>query len=172
MGKSLYQHTGKLTSFILRRDRIRIPIWFIAIIGFVIAVAYVFENAYGEHGEREAMAETMKNPAMIAMVGKGYGIDDYTLGAMMAHQMLLFTAIAVAIMSILFVVRHTRADEEAGRIELIRSFPTGRLANLSATIIVAFGMNILLVILLCGSFLVLYIESMVLVYIFIFVAVF
>lgn len=160
MAKPLFQNAGKLSRFIVRRDRFRIPIWFIAIIGLVIAVAFVFENAYGVDGERQAMAETMKNPAMIAMVGKGYGIDDYTLGAMMAHQMLLFTAIAVAIMSILFVVRHTRADEEAGRIELILSFPTGRLANLQATVVVGFGINVLLAVFLSFGLAVLQIESM------------
>ncbi len=47
----------------------------------------------------------------------------------MAHQMLLLTAMAVGIMSILLVTRHTRADEEDGRIEMIRSLPAGRLAN-------------------------------------------
>ncbi|MDQ7862150.1 hypothetical protein RCO48_17630 [Peribacillus frigoritolerans] len=41
---------------------------------------------------------------------------------MMAHQMLLLTAMAVGIMSILLVTRHTRADEEDGRIEMIRFF--------------------------------------------------
>ncbi len=49
------------------------------------------------------MAQTMKNPAMTA------------------HQMLLLTAVAVAIMNILLMVRHTS-----------RSLPVGRLANLNA----------------------------------------
>src|SRR5690625_5655530 len=89
---------------------------------------------YTSDVERQALAETMRSPAIAAMVGQGYGLDHYTNGAMMAHQMLLFTGIAVAIMSILFVARHTRADEEDGRIELIRSLPTGRLSNLTATI--------------------------------------
>mgnify|MGYP001203880292 CR=1 FL=1 len=160
MAKALNQNAGKLARFMLRRDRLRIPIWLVAIVGFVILVALVYESAYGEDGERQAMAETMKNPAMIAMIGKGYGIDDYTLGAMMAHQMLLFTAIAAAIMSILFVVRHTRADEEAGRIELVRSFPTGRLAHLTATVAVAIGMNVILALLLGLGLAALQIESM------------
>src|SRR5690625_6810525 len=102
----------------------------------------------------------MKNPAMEAMVGKGYGLDNYTIGAMTAHQMLLFTGIAVAIMSILFVARHTRADEEDGRIELIRSLPTGRLSNLTATISVIAGINVLLALLVGLGLYALGIESM------------
>lgn len=78
----------------------------------------------------------MRNPAVTAMFGHGYGLDNYTFGAIMAHQMLLFTALAVAIMSILTVIRHTRGDEDSGRIEMLRSLPVGRLSNLSATLVV------------------------------------
>lgn len=88
------------------------------------------------------MAETMDNPAVIAMIGPAYGADNYTTGPMMAHQMLLFTALAVAVMSIMLVTRHTRGDEEDGRIEMFRSLPVGRLSNLSATMLVAVGVNL------------------------------
>ena len=94
------------------------------------------------------MAETMRNPAMAAMVGRGYGLDNYTNGAMMAHQMLLFTGIAVAIMCILLVARHTRKDEEDGRIELIRSLPTVRLSSLNATLLVMLGVNVVIALLI------------------------
>ncbi|AOY77136.1 ABC transporter permease [Clostridium formicaceticum] len=144
MSKQFYYHTGKLVALILRRDRIRIPIWFIALSLFTIALASSFPGLYPTVQERQAIAATMLNPAMIAMLGPGFGLEDYTFGAMMAHQMLLFTAIAVAIMSILLVTRHTRADEEGGHIEMIRSLPVGRLSNLSATIYVLFGTNVLL----------------------------
>ncbi|MBO1915323.1 hypothetical protein J4G37_62155, partial [Microvirga sp. 3-52] len=92
---------------------------------------------------RQSIVETMLNPAMTAMVGPAYGIDNYTIGAMFAHEMLLFTAIAFGLMSILLVARHTRSDEEDGRIELIRSLPTGRLSNLASTVVVVSGVNIL-----------------------------
>src|SRR5690625_4845814 len=117
MNKQLYHHTGALSRFILRRDRIRIPIWLISLTLLTLTVAMAFTDLYATDQDRQAIAETMRNPAMSAMVGQGYGLDNYTTGAMMAHQMLLFTALAVAIMSILLVTRHTRADEEDGRIE-------------------------------------------------------
>ena len=102
----------------------------------------------------------MKNPAMTAMVGPGYGLDNYTVGAMMAHQMLLFTAIAVGIMNIFLVVRHTRRDEESGRIEMIRALPVGRLANLSSTVLVSLIVNILLALIVGLGLYFLRIESM------------
>ena len=160
MANQLYTKTGALSFFILRRDRLRVPIWLISLAVLTFAVAESFTDLYATDAERLAIAETMKNPAMAAMVGRGYGLENYTAGAMMAHQMLLFTGLAVAIMSILLVARHTRADEEDGRIELIRSLPTGRLSNLSATLLVMFGVNIVLSLLIGFGLFALGIESM------------
>ncbi|WP_053362294.1 ABC transporter permease [Bacillus sp. FJAT-27251] len=140
----MFTGTWRLLALIVRRDRIRIPIWLFALTLMTIVTAPSFEGLYKTQQERQIMAETMKNPAMTAMVGRGYGLDHYTTGAMMAHQMLLFTAIAVAIMSILLVARHTRADEEAGMIEMIRSLPAGRLSNLSSTLVVMIAVNLVL----------------------------
>ena len=131
------QGTARLTLFILRRDRLRLFVWIASFITITILVALVFPEMYGSEQERIAIAETMRNPAMTAMVGPGYGLDDYHTGAVMSHQMLLFTALTVGIMMIMLVSRHTRHDEEEGRVELIRSLPVGRMAILSSTGIVA-----------------------------------
>ncbi len=144
---SLSHRTGQLVRFIIRRDRVRIPVWLLGIAALTFIVAQAFTGLYATAQERQTMAETMLNPAMTAMVGKGYGLDNYTFGAMMAHQMLLMTAVAVGIMSIMLVARHTRADEEEGRMELIRSLPVGRLSSLHATVVVGFGTNIVLALL-------------------------
>lgn len=140
----LYVNTGLLSRFLLRQDRLRVSIWLLALTGTTFIIANAFTTLYPTEADRQAIAETMRNPAMTAMVGQGYGLDDYTIGAMMAHQMLLFTAIIVALMNILLVARHLRTDEETGRTELIRSLPTGRLSNVSAAMIVFTGTNVLL----------------------------
>jgi len=160
MASKLYNETGSLTRFIIRRDRIRIPIWLLSLSSVTFLTAISFRDLYVTDLDRQAIAETMRNPAMTAMVGKGYGLDHYTNGAMMAHQMLLFTAIIVGLMSILLFARHTRADEEDGRIELIRSLPVGRLSNLSATILVLVGTNVLLALFIGLGLYSLRIESM------------
>ncbi|UMZ74379.1 ABC transporter permease [Natranaerofaba carboxydovora] len=160
MSNKIYSNTGKLTRFILRQDRVRISTWIIAITLITMIVAPAFTELYPTAMERQAIAETMKNPAMTAMVGPGYGLDNYTIGAMMGHQMLLFTAIAVAIMSILFVARHTRVDEEEGRIEMVRSLPVGRLSNIIGTTLVSFGTNIILALIVGFGLFALSIESM------------
>ncbi|MEG0260207.1 MAG: ABC transporter permease, partial [Lysinibacillus sp.] len=160
MAKHLYTNTWRLSSLIVKRDRIRMPIWLLSLSVLTFAVALSFSELYATEQDRQAIAETMKNPSMTAMVGPGYGLENYTAGAMMAHQMLLFTAVAVAIMSILLIARHTRADEEDGHIEMIRSLPTGRLSTLQAAIVVIFGANIVLALIIGLGLSVLNIESM------------
>ena len=160
MAKHLYNETGRLTRFTLRRDRVRIPVWIASFAVISVVVAAAFTDLYQNPQERQALAETMRNPAMTAMAGPGYGLDNYTAGAMMAHQMLLMTAVIVGLMSILLVTRHTRADEEEGRIEMIRSLPVGRLSSLLSTLIVISLVYGLLALVVGFSLYALNIESM------------
>ncbi|WP_326121743.1 hypothetical protein [Metasolibacillus meyeri] len=143
MFRSMTSNTGALVKFIVRKERIRIPLWLVGIIFFTIIAPITFDDMYTSQEERDTLAKTMRNPAMIAMVGPG-DFENYTTGVMTAHNMLLLTAVVVGLMSILLVIRHTRADEEDGRIELIRSLPVGRQANLNATLIVLVGTNVIL----------------------------
>lgn len=134
---------GGLIRFIIRKDRIRIPLWIIGIVFFTLIVPVALDDMFPTQEERDVMAETMKNPAMTAMMGPG-DLDNYTIGAMTTHNMLLFTAIAGGLMSILLVTRHTRAEEEDGQSELIHALPVGKLAYLNATFIVLVVTNIIL----------------------------
>lgn len=154
-----FARTGKLVKFVVRQDWIKITLWLIGITFFTLIVPLAFEEMYDTQQERDTFAETMKNPAMTAMVGRG-DLDNYTIGAITAHEMLLFTAIAVGLMSILLVNRHTRVDEEDGRIELVRSLPVGRLAYLNATLIVYIITNVLLILMTGFGLYALGIESM------------
>ncbi|WP_027963650.1 ABC transporter permease [Halalkalibacillus halophilus] len=130
-----WHRTGTILRLQAKRDRIRIPIWIVSFIAATILSLVAFQNVYPTAAERQQIVETLVNPAMIALLGKVYGIEDYTLGAILAHQMLAMTALVVGVMSILLVARHTREDEEIGRLELIRALPTGRLASLTATML-------------------------------------
>ncbi|WP_033543181.1 ABC transporter permease [Planococcus sp. CAU13] len=160
MNQHYFSGTGSLSRFILRRDRIRIPIWIFSFVFATVVIAVAFIGLYENAQERQAIAATMENPAMTAMVGPGYGLDNYTAGAMMAHQMLLMTAVVVGLMSVLLVIRHTRTDEEEGRIEMVRSLPVGRLSNVTATLTVLFLVNIVLAVLTGIGLYALNIESM------------
>ncbi|KON88160.1 ABC transporter permease [Sporosarcina globispora] len=130
-----FAKTAYLSKFILRLDRMRISIWVLSLTFFTLIVPSAFKEMYSSQQERDAMAQTMANPAMTAMTGPA-DLSNYTLGVMTAHQMLLMTAAVAGLMSILLVARHTRADEEDGRLELLRSLPVGRLSYLNAALLV------------------------------------
>lgn len=144
--KKLFTNTGLLARFIVSKDKIRIIVWILSIALFTVMIAAILPDLYTSAGERELMAETMKNPAITIMLGPGYGLDNYTDGAMMAHFMLVFTALAAGIMGILLTVRHTREDEEEGRIEMIRSLPVGHLSPLASTFLLLTLANIIMAI--------------------------
>ncbi|GAE30522.1 hypothetical protein [Halalkalibacter hemicellulosilyticus] len=73
MMKAAFHHMSDFVRFIVKRDRIRIPIWLLAITVFTVLTASSFSGLYQTEEERQAIAETMRNPAMTAMVGPGYG---------------------------------------------------------------------------------------------------
>jgi ABC-2 type transport system permease protein len=133
-----------LIRFILRRDRIRIPIWVVAILATVVGTAAIFPDTYPTAADRQARATLVENPAMRLLLGPVHGTEDYTFGAMMATEMLGMMLVVVGLMSIFMVVRHTRAEEETGRAELVRSSVVGRHAAMSASLTVVVALNILI----------------------------
>ena len=141
-----FANTGKLARFIFRRERIISALWLASLILFIVSLAAGLGDMFDDMA-RAALAETLMNPGMIALMGPVYGAGDYTVGAMYSNTMFLWVALAVAAMNILLVVRHTRADEEKGRAEVVRSLPTGRLAILNATMLTALAVNIALALL-------------------------
>ncbi len=160
MMRNQFTGTGILGRSILRRDRLRILIWIAAITLVVVATAAIIPDLYTSGIERQIIAESMKNPAITFMLGPGYGLDNYTAGAMMAHFMLLYTVLTAGIMSILLTTRHTREDEEEGRVEMVRSLPVGTLAPLGSTILVMTLANIILALAIGFGIYALAIESM------------
>ena len=160
MSNRLFSNTSTLVKFIFRRERISTTIWIFCILALTLAVALAFPGLMKTEEDRASLAFIMENPAMVAMIGPNYGVDNYTNGAMMSNMMLLFTVITVAVMNIFLVVKHTRRDEEEGRVELVRSLPVGRLSHLSATMIVCIIVNVLLSLLIGLGLFALQLEDM------------
>lgn len=129
----------------LKRDWKKNIIWIVGLGLFSGGFVPAFEEI-GKGQGLLGMYETMKNPAMISMVGPT-PVDsaaDYTLGAMYAHEMLLFCGLFAMILAAMHVVSHTRKEEEQGLTELVRSFRVGRQANSLAVITEIILINLLL----------------------------
>ena len=141
--KGNFENSGKLVRFMFKREFVISVIWIIILVLFSAALAPGMTGMFDAEARQQFVA-TLDNPVMIAMMGPVYGADNYTAGAMYANMMLLWVIIAICIMNIFLVVRHTRADEEKGRAEVVRSLPVGRMANLNATMITALIVNVIL----------------------------
>lgn len=135
---------GALLRFDLRRERIRTPVWVLAIVVGSVMVGSAYSGLYATAQERASAAQTMQTPAALAMLGPRHYLDHYTFGGMLGHQMLGYLALAAAGLSILIVVRNTRTEEETGRAELLRSTVVGRHAQLGAALIIAVIANLVL----------------------------
>ena len=75
-----------------------------------------------------AYAEAMSvvgNPSLVALTGPLFGLS---LGGLTAWKIGITSFVLVALMSVFTVVRHTRAEEEAGLAELTGAGAVGRLA--------------------------------------------
>lgn len=150
-GSGSFAGTGTLIRFGLRRDRVRIPVWILALSLGTLATAGEFTTLYSTAKERATAVSSMDSPAALAMTGPRHYLDDYNIGAMMGHQLLGFMAVLVGLMSVLIVTRHTRNEEETGRAELVRSTVVGHHAHLASALVVATVANLALAALLTLS---------------------
>ncbi|MTI95789.1 MAG: hypothetical protein FH749_09960 [Firmicutes bacterium] len=144
MKRHHFTGTSDLLRFILRRDRIRLCIWLVSITFCVVLFAISFVETLPTEADRMARAEFIQVPANVALTRPGHGIDNYTYGAMIANELGFLTAVAIALMNIFLIARHTRAEEESGRSELIRAAVVGRYAPLTAALLVSLGANLVL----------------------------
>ncbi|QES51205.1 ABC transporter permease [Streptomyces venezuelae] len=147
-GGRVFAGAGTLLRFNLRRDRIRIPVWVFALFVASAGTANNVKTLYPTAADRASIARSSDTPAVLAMTGPRHYLEDYTFGAMLGHRMLGIAAVLVALMSVLIVTRHTRAEEETGRAELVRSAVVGRHAHLAAALATAAVANLGLALLL------------------------
>lgn len=126
----------RVLRFIVRRDRVRAPVWVSSVLGVVIVGAASVVAIYETPEDLQSYAVVAQADAAIkAITGPGYGLDDPTQGAVVMNEMSMFTLVGVALMCIFMVIRHTRAEEETDRAELVRAAPIGRHAALAATML-------------------------------------
>lgn len=151
LGAGALVGTGTLIRFGLRRDRVRIPVWVVALTLGTMSTVTEFKTLYSTAEERATAVSSMDSPAALAMTGPRHYLTDYNIGSMTGHQLIGFMAVLVGLMSVLIVTRHTRDEEETGRAELVRSTVVGHHAQLASSLVVAAVANLALAALLTLS---------------------
>jgi ABC-2 type transport system permease protein len=138
--------TGTLAKLAARRDRIMLPAWIYVLTALVAGTAYSFRKLYPTAAGREQFAAAAgHNPALLSLYGPLFGSS---IGSLTAWRYGAFAALGAALMSVFVVVRHTRADEETGRLELVGSAAVGRHAALTAGLLIAVSANVVLAVLI------------------------
>lgn len=137
--------TGTLARLALRRDRIQLPVWLLALTLVQMATISSVLGLYTDEAQRRTLAiASARSP--ISLVFNGI-VSGTGRGATVMTQSFMVIAVAAALMSTLCVVRHTRQNEETGRAEMIGSGVVGRHAGLTAALLVAVAANVVLALL-------------------------
>lgn len=126
---------GTLLRLALRRGRWFYLAWILALTAVVPLTAAAYEQIIDPDNADLLIATMTNNPTMRAMLGPP--LDLTTAGGFTVWRVGTFVAAMAGIMAVLGVVRSTRAEEEDGRTELLRSGSTGRHAPLVAGVLLA-----------------------------------
>lgn len=110
---------GIMVRFILRRNWLRMLIWLVVLAGMVVLVIDSQRELFPTQADRDAYALVANTPAIAALTGLPYAAG--TLGGILNIKLWMTMAIALSFAVIFLVTRNGRAEEEAGRTELLRA---------------------------------------------------
>ncbi|AXH97293.1 ABC transporter permease [Ornithinimicrobium avium] len=142
--------TGTLVRLMLRRDRLKLPAW---VGGMGLFVVYVGVALPGVAPTEEALASVVpvfNQPVGRMFTGPGLGLDAPTYERFFAAGYVLYLFVIAALMNIMLLARHTRAEEQSGRAELVRANVAGRHAALTAALVVALVADVAVTLVVAG----------------------
>ncbi|QWT23840.1 ABC transporter permease subunit [Subtercola sp. PAMC28395] len=135
----------------LRRDRAHLIIWIVGIgllaYASLASVNTTFPSAVSRVG---ILQVATANPVLLLLRGLPDGISNGGFGF---FELFSFLGLLAGFMSTFLVTRHTRAEEETGRAELIGATPASRRAPTLATLILATSANLVLGIIVAAGYL-------------------
>lgn len=134
--------TLEMVRLAARLDRVRLPIWLLTLGGLatysVVAVQDLYDTPKAIAGYAASVGTST---AAVAFSGPPVALD--TIGGITVNEVSQSTIIGIALMAIFLTVRHTRADEEVGRTEMLRAGVLGRQSDLLAAFLVLAGASLL-----------------------------
>ena len=126
----------------LRRDRVQLAVWIVSTALLAYVAASAVGTTYGDTDERAGiMRLAVANPAILLLRGLPQGS---TLPAFVFFQIFTYLALLAALMSTFLAVRHSRAEEESGRAELVAATPVARIRPTVATAVHGVAANLVL----------------------------
>lgn len=140
-------NTLTLLKLDLRRDWLKILAWWIGLAGLMGGAAAKFDGIYGTKAALTAIIQTLKTPAMVALLGPFTAKPPYVTVVIYSTEMMVFMGLFQAMMGIYFAIHSTRSEEDDGSVELVLARAVGRqspmLAAVAELIIVNLGAGVL-----------------------------
>lgn len=135
-GGTTYAGTGALVRLALRRDRVLIPLWAVGLAALCVSSAQATLALYPDPASLgEGIRTVLDNPSITALYGPV--TDPTSPDSFAVLKTLMLGIIGVGLLCFSVVRRHTRTEEEEGRLELLGAGAVGRRAPLTAALIVA-----------------------------------
>lgn len=135
--------TGAMVRLGIRRDRWMLPSWIIGLATVAGASAKATVDLYPDLASRmEAAKAVNASAALIALYGRVY--DPSSLGAVSMIKLTAFGSAIIAIVMVFVVTRHSRAEEECGRLELLSGGRLSHTAPLAGALVLACGASLVL----------------------------
>ncbi|WP_040167072.1 ABC transporter permease [Microbacterium gorillae] len=136
----------------VRRDALQLTLWILGNALMALVAIGGVNQSYGTLDQRrELLATVMANPVILLFRGLPSGPDH---APFVLFLILPFLVMIAAFMSSFLAVRHTRADEEEGRTELIGATPAARGSAFTATVLHGVVANLLTAVMIALAFIV------------------
>ena len=140
---SMFAGTWALVRLALRRDRVRAPLWVLCIAGVVGGSGGAVGGLYRDQAAIDGYASLAETSAVtVAFAGPPVGL--HTLEGIVVYETSLTAVLGVSIMAVMMMSRHSRAEEESGRSEVLRSTEVGRHAGGAAALIATSVVSVVL----------------------------
>ena len=137
--------TRALMRLALRLDRVRLTVWVLGLSVMPMGTAANYFKLYPTEADLQAVSGVLSNPSLVALSGPLFVVS---IGGITVWKIGVTEFILIGLMSLLTVVRHTRTEEETGRLELIRATVVGRYAPLTAALAVTGLANLVIAVLI------------------------
>ncbi|ACV78146.1 ABC transporter permease [Nakamurella multipartita] len=114
-----YHGLGAMIRLVLRRNRVRLIVWVVVLVGMYQYIVSYYKTVFPDQRALDAFATLSNTPGIKALTGLSPAAS--TMGGAVWTKGWMTVVLALAIGVVFLVTRTGRADEEAGRTELLRS---------------------------------------------------
>ncbi|MBE1875654.1 ABC transporter permease [Myceligenerans pegani] len=142
--------TWQVLRHILHRDRWVLPLWLLGTWTLATSRALSIATVYPDEAARRLRYDAVMSDVPMFKLFQGPAYGD-SAAALVAQESVAGGTLLAALWACLLVVRHTRAEEQAGRTELARAGVVGRHAHLAAALTEVLGAAVLLAVLVAAT---------------------